>query len=218
MKKIILSLILLVSTAFSTPAQAFGFDWGLTAGYSLSKLKLKGDMKKNFSADNQSGWYAGLKANVSIALGFGIDASLLYSQEKYSLKAHEGIIEDWDIAESSSKTARFISIPINLRYNIGLGKIASVFLATGPQFDFAIGPKNWDITRNDYEGFKTEDQTISWNVGCGVKVMSKVEVNLGYNFGLGEVGENVLSNLTGSNVKGNDLKNNSFKIGVAYYF
>lgn len=213
MKKIISTLLLVAALAWPAPASAFGFDWGVTGGLNLTKLKLSGAAKENFSANNRAGWFVGAKANLSIALGFGLDASLLYSQQKYSLNGH-----DYD----RSKTMRAVAIPVNLRYNVGLGKVASVFVATGPQFDFNVGSRNWNIASENYTGtdglFKQENMSTSWNVGAGVKMLDCVELGVGYNFGLGKVGETIISNVTGHNVRSNDMNANTFKVSMAVYF
>lgn len=213
MKKIISTLLLVAALAWPAPASAFGFDWGVTGGLNLTKLKLSGAAKENFSANNRAGWFVGAKANLSIALGFGLDASLLYSQQKYSLNGR-----DYD----RSKTMRAVAIPVNLRYNVGLGKVASVFVATGPQFDFNVGSRNWNIASENYTGtdglFKQENMSTSWNVGAGVKMLDRVELGVGYNFGLGKVGETIISNVTGHNVRSNDMNANTFKVSMAVYF
>lgn len=212
MKKIIMSLVLLVSMACATPASAFGFDWGVTGGLNMTKLKLKGDYMQNFNTNNRAGWYAGLKGNLSLALGFGLDASLVYSQQKYSL----------DGENITSKTMRSVAIPINVRYNIGLGSVASVFLATGPQFDFNVGSRSWNIASEDYTGtagmFKQENMTTSWNIGAGVKVLDRVEVGVGYNFALGKVAKSVFGNATGIDIRTNEMKANTFKLSATVYF
>ena len=71
MKKIISTLLLVAALAWPAPASAFGFDWGVTGGLNLTKLKLSGAAKENFAASNRAGWFVGAKANLSIALGFG---------------------------------------------------------------------------------------------------------------------------------------------------
>ncbi len=205
MKKIIFALTLLLAAAWSTPAQAFGFDWGVTGGLNLTKLKFDGTTKDNFKSDNQAGWFIGAKAHASLALGFGFDGALLYSQQKYSTDGSQG---------SESKTSRSIAIPINARYSIGLGSIASVYVATGPQFDFNIGDKDW------YNGaFKQNNMTTSWNIGAGVKLLSRLEVGVGYNFGIGKIGETILDNTTSIPVgNGDNIKSNTFTVSATVYF
>ena len=118
MKKIatlLAGLALLLVTA--APAAAQSLSWGVTAGLNLSKLSLSGDYKDmagtNFSTDNKAGWYVGPKVVFNTVLGVGVDASLQYSERNLSIGGE-------------SEKYRTIEIPINLRYNIGLGSIASV--------------------------------------------------------------------------------------------
>ncbi|MDO4929859.1 MAG: porin family protein [Bacteroidales bacterium] len=208
MKKIILTLALLLSMAWATPASALGLDWGITGGLNLTKLKLKGDAKQVLKSDNQAGWFIGPKAHVSLALGFGLDGALLYSQQKYSVTEKES-------GDSEYKTSRSIEIPINLRYSIGLGSIASVFVTTGPQFDFNIGSKNWANGM-----FERSNMTTSWNIGAGVKVLSRVEVGVGYNFALGKVGEAIIENAGGGSYLGSaeNYRSNTFTAQATIYF
>ena len=198
---------MLLSMGYATTASAFGFDWGVTGGMNLTKMNLKGDMNKLFKSENRAGWFVGAKANLSIALGFGLDGAIVYSQQKYNITgAAQGLYSD-------SETARSFEIPINVKYSIGLGSLASVYLATGPQFGFNIGDKTW------YGGaFERENMTTSWNVGVGAKVLGHLDVGVGYNFGLGKVGEALVNEIGGVDWKSSDSKANTFQVQVTYYF
>lgn len=212
MKKIMMTLALLLSMAWATPASAFGFDWGVTGGLNLTKLKVKGEKKNIFSSDNQAGWFIGPKAHLNLAMGFGLDGALLYSQQKYQLCALEN---------TTYKTSRSISVPVNLRYSIGLGSVASVFLTTGPQFDFNIGNK--DYTFGDGM-FERENMATTWNVGGGIKVLGHLEIGVGYNFALGNTGKTLLeysgnsSMIGGSTNINNDIRANTFTTQATIYF
>ena len=213
MKKILLTLSLLVSMGFATTARAFSFDWGITGGYNLTQLKLKGDMKHNFNSDNRNGWFVGAKANLGLAFGFGLDGALLYSQQKMN-------VSDDDFY-SKSETQRTIAIPLNLKYSIGLGKYLNIYAATGPQFDFCLNNNSWDITSPDYTGtFDREKVTTSWNIGAGTRIMKHLDLGIVYNMGISKVGKTVLKNLTGDNVWGesDDARVNTFKVQATIYF
>lgn len=212
MKKIIFALLLAVSAAWATPANALGFDWGVTAGLNLTKLKMKKDASKLLSSDNRAGWFLGLKANLSIAAGFGVDGSILYSQKKYHLYVDDNTsVNDYT---NSMSTSRSIAIPINFRYSIGIGSVASVYIATGPQFDFYCGDKKLG------EFFENDNMSTSWNIGAGVRLLKHLEVGLGYNFALGKTGESILSNTAGSQYIGSsdNYRANTFQVQVAYFF
>lgn len=212
MRKIFLTLALLLSLAVATPAGAFGFDWGITGGLNLTKLRL-GDGLSNLKSDNQAGWFIGPKVNLSLVAGLGLDASLQYSQRKLQVYSEQ---DD----QSSYKTFRSIEIPINLKYSFGVGKVASVYVATGPQFGFNVGSRSWRLFDGDGEGmFRNENMTTTWNLGAGVKVLGHLDIGVGYNFGLGKVGETFLSNISDNLVGSNDdYKANTFQVQATYYF
>ena len=209
MKKFFLAMALLVSVAFSAAAQGPDVSWGVTGGLNLTKLKPKGDGKTMFSSDNQAGWFIGPKVDVNLVFGFGLDASLVYSQQKYSIQSRDASVV------SARKTMRSLAIPVNLRYSVGLGGIASAFLTTGPQFDFYFGDKSMD-----HDLFERENMVTSWNVGAGVKVMSHVELGIGYNFALGKVGETLWGAAVGESGvgKGGDVRSNTFTAQATIYF
>lgn len=210
MKKIMMTLALLLSMAWVTPASAFGFDWGVTGGLNLTKLKVKGEKKNIFSSDNQAGWFIGPKAHLNLAMGFGLDGALLYSQQKYQLCALEN---------TTYETSRSISVPVNLRYSIGLGSVASVFLTTGPQFDFNIGNKDYTFGNGMFE---RENMATTWNVGGGIKVLGHLEIGVGYNFALSDTGKTLLEySGNGSMIGGstnNDIRANTFTAQATIYF
>ena len=220
MKKIILSLVLLVSIIGAQTASAFSFDWGVTGGFNLTKLKFDKE-SKSFDTNGQPGWFVGLKANVSLIAGFGLDGALLYNQMKYTNTATFN-----NASVSVNETSRSFAIPINLKYSIGLGKLANVYVTTGPQFDFALGDKkNDDNATLIVSTFEQENMTTSWNVGAGVKLFKHLDLGLSYNFGLSETAKQTI-NIVGGTTIGSTLpanfntkvKANTFKIQATYYF
>ena len=109
---------------------------------------------------------------------------------------------------------------LDLRYNIGLGDLASVYLAAGPQFGFNVGSKNIGIVDEvSKSNFKFKDSNLSVNLGAGVNLISHLEIGFCYNIACGKTGEfEVLKSVTdavGNVVK---AKNNSWQISAAYYF
>lgn len=225
MKKIILSLVLLISFVGAQTASAFSFDWGVTGGFNLTKLKFD-KKRKSFDTNGQAGWFVGVKGNVGLIGGFGLDGALLYNQMKYTTTANLdlGALSTNEIV-SINETARSFAIPINLKYSFGLGKTANVYVTTGPQFDFAIGDKSDDDNAAlIVSTFEQENMTTSWNVGAGVKLFKHLDLGLSYNFGLSKAAKQTLDLVGGTTVgittpyKFNDVKANTFKIQATYYF
>lgn len=202
MKKFFLAVAMLFIIGGATTASA-QFKFGIVAGMNMSKLSF--DDGKYFNSEHRAGWYVGPKVWFSIpVVGLGINASAQYSQRRMNVKSGDG--ED---AVSDSKNLNTIEIPINVRYTLGLGSIASVYAETGPQFGFNVGNK----TISEVAKFKSSN--VTWNVGIGARVLGHLEAGVGYNIALSKFGELVPDALTGTK---NDFKSNTWQVQVAYLF
>lgn len=197
-------------------ASAQKFSYGLTAGLNLSKVHFSGNGKSNYSSDNRAGWYFGPKVEFNTVLGIGIDAALEYSQRKLNFN---GAVEG-QTASSESETYRTIEIPVNLRYNIGLGSVAGVYVSTGPQFGFALGNMKWSNVGSG-DNFSKQNLNTTWNIGAGVRLAKHLEIGVGYNFAMGKVGKAVWNQI-GPNGESQDYqikyKTNTFQVQAAYLF
>lgn len=221
MKKIsTFCIALLFAFVGTVAAQAQSFSYGITAGYNLTKLTLSGSAKKNFSSDNKPGWFIGPKVEFNTVIGLGMDASLQYSQRKLNIcenmyEASDDILDN----DSRSETYRTIEIPINVRYNVGLGKMASVFVYTGPQFGFPLQSMKWENFGTGLN-FSKEKMNTTWNIGAGVRLLKHLEANVGYNFALSKAGSAILNNFGVETGSGKSLKyrTNTFQVQVAYMF
>lgn len=221
MKKIsTLCIALLLAFVGTVAAQAQSFSYGITAGYNLTKLTYSGNTKENFSSDNKSGWFIGPKVEFNTVIGLGVDASLQYSQRKLNI-SEDVYNESNDVVGelSHSKTYRTIEIPINVRYNVGLGKMASVFVYTGPQFGFPLQSMKWENVGSGLN-FSKEKMNTTWNIGAGVRLLKHLEANVGYNFALSKAGSAILNNFGVETGSGKSLKyrTNTFQVQVAYMF
>ncbi len=202
MKKFFLAVAMLFIIGGATTASA-QFKFGLVAGMNMSKLSF--DDGKYFNSEHRAGWYVGPKVWFNIPIvGLGVNASAQYSQRRMNVKSGDG--ED---AVSDSKNLNTIEIPINVRYTLGLGSIASVYAETGPQFGFNVGNK----TISEVAKFKSSN--VTWNVGIGARVLGHLEAGVGYNIALSKFGELVPDQLRGTK---NDFKSNTWQVQVAYLF
>ena len=197
LKRIILSLGLLLSLAWATPASA-SLKFGLVGGLNLSKMSFSGGAKSTFSSDNRCGWYVGPKAEFTIPLiGLGVDASVQYSQRRLNLSSEDGV----------SQTYKSIEVPINLKYTVGFSSLLSAYIATGPQFGF-----NCDKSIFSDMDISMKDANVTWNVGLGVTLLSHLQVGAGYNFALGNWAKSTNEDY---DIK---VKANTWQIQVAYLF
>ena len=163
MKKIFGALLIAVCIGMAMPAQA-QIHFGVKGGLNLSKASFS-NVKENFKKDNFTGFFIGPMAEFNIPIvGLGVDAALLFAQR--GIKVSEGN-EDLTIKQNG------IDIPVNLKYTIGLGSMAGIYLAAGPDFylDFekksGIDKTNYNIPLGDtadIEGTDASYKTKTWQV------------------------------------------------------
>lgn len=208
MKKILTLCMTLLMTF--TCAQAQSFDFGIVGGLNYTKLNFSGSHDENIkrASDGKCGWYIGPKINFNTAIGLGFDVSLQYSQR------------DLDINGESEKY-RTIEIPVNLRYNIGLGKTAGIYISTGPQFGFALQNMAWSNFGSG-ANFNSSNMNMTWNVGAGLRLLRHLEVGIGYNFALSKTGKSIIKNFGGNTGHSKDYelryRANTLQVQVAYLF
>ena len=208
MKKILLTL---VAALVVTSASAFSFNWGITGGLNYTKMKVSNSSISGLkSGDSQAGWNVGVRANVGLIAGFSVNGALLYNQNKLVLENNQ---------MKETETERSFSIPLNLRFNFGVGQ-TGVFVGTGPQFDFALGSTKWNkALGNANETFDNKNMATSWNITAGAKVLGKLELTAGYTFALGAIGKAIAEQTLGSSaIGGAEIKRNMFQINATYYF
>ena len=172
MKKIFGALMIAVCIGMAMPAQA-QIHFGVKGGLNLSKASFS-NVSENFKKDNFTGFFIGPMAEFNIPIvGLGVDAALLFAQR--GIKVSEGN-EDYTVKQNG------IDIPVNLKYTIGLGSMAGIYLAAGPDFYF-------DFAGNKtIEGVKTDKKKaeVGINVGAGVKLLNHLQVGANYNIPLGD--------------------------------
>ena len=200
MKKILFVVALLASTM---TVQALGLKFGIKGGLNLTKMTFSKDV---YSSDNQAGFYLGPTLKLSLPLGFCVDAAALYDQR--SAKVESDNLTGVQGAGDEKIKQKSIQIPINARYNIGLGSEAGIYLAVGPQFGFPVGDKVYNTKVGEYT---LKSSNLSFNFGAGVYLLDHLEVGFSYNLAAGKSGE-----FTGySDI---DTHNNAWQIGAAIYF
>ena len=207
MRKIV-SLVLLL-TAMTLSLQAQGVKFGLKGGLNISKMSLNKDVIKS---DNQTGFYVGPTVKISLPLSFGLDIAALYDQRSADVEtgtsAASGSNQTTPATGTEKITQKTLNIPVNLRYNIGLGGSAGIYLAAGPQFGFPVGDKVYNTKVGEY---RLKDANLSINFGAGVYLLKHLEIGFTYNLAAGKSGE-----FSGWNDV--DTHNNAWQIGAAIYF
>lgn len=200
MKKLI-TMVVLATALVSAPAHS-QIKFGVKGGLNITDMSLS---KEVLETSNRTGFFIGPTMKITLPIvGLGVDASALYDQR-------EAELDNGSTTEKIKQQA--INIPINLRYNIGLGSVAGIFFAAGPQFGFNVGDKNQSIFKDAGE-WKLKNSNFSVNLGAGVMLLSHLQVGANYNIVCGKTGEVTWTDGT----KVFNGRSNSWQISAAYYF
>lgn len=202
MKKIWTILLAMAALFVVVPSHA-QLQWGIRGGVNLAKASFSGtDLK----SDNYTGYFFGPTAEFTIPLvGLGLDGSLLFSQT--------GIKTDGETLKRSS-----FEIPINLKYNIGLGSMAGVYIAAGPQYGITL--KSDEGETQSLENFSFKNTNLSVNIGAGVKLIKHLQIGFTYNIPMGKTGNynGVLDGAIDATKKAFSAKVKTWQITAAYMF
>ena len=213
MRKFFTAAIVAASMLFAASSAQAQVKFGLKGGLNVTNMSLNSEV---FDADNQTGFFIGPTVKFTLPIvGLGIDASALYDQRDAKVKGEK----NGSSVESKIKN-QSINIPINLRYGVGLGSTASLFLFAGPQFGFNVGDKNQSLFK-DAAQWRLKSSTFSVNVGLGAMLLSHLQISANYNIACGKTGETTVSEVAGETVQQMFKKNgraNAWQIGLAYYF
>ena len=184
MKKITFLAAFAAALLFATPAKA-QFNWGIKVGVNLGSNVLA-VLSDDFNSRDYTGFFFGPKAEVRIpAIGIGIEAAAMFSQQGVALTEN-------DVFKQNS-----FQIPLNLKYTLGLGDMANIFVAVGPEFGFNIGNDELKldniIVKEGNSGgiaaFEFKKSTLSFNLGIGATLLNHVQVGVNYHFPWGTTGE-----------------------------
>lgn len=217
MKKFFTAAIVALSMMFGANNAQAQVQFGIKGGLNVTSMSL--DKDKLLDTENQAGFFIGPTVKFTLPIvGLGIDASALYDQREAKIK---GDINGNKVETSSKLKTQAINIPINVRYGVGLGSVANVFLFAGPQFGFNVGDKNQSLLKDAAE-WKLKSSNFSVNVGLGFTVLSHLQVSANYNIACGKTGDVTVSDAAGATLQEmlgkNGGKANAWQVGLAYYF
>lgn len=201
MKKLLSVAALAAAMLFSATVSA-KINLGVKGGVNVTKFSASKDM---FQSDNRTGFYIGPTVHVPLLLGLGLDAAALYDQRTVEFS-------DDEASGELSAHQRQIAIPINVRYGMGLGSWAKVFVFAGPQVGFNLNKTDADETYTA----KFKESVFSVNIGAGITFMQHLQVNANYNVACGKTCE-VFKSLDLSDCISNG-RHNAWQIGLAYWF
>ena len=211
MKRIFSLALIAFSVFFSVSARADEpLKFGLKAGLNVRDFHFSSDV---FDKTNQAGCFFGPSFKFTLpVVGLGMDASVLYDYRSAKL--------DYESEKKTVKQQQ-IAVPVNVRYAIGLGSTANIFFFAGPQVAFNVGGKDFQWTKGSNYALKKSNFSI--NLGFGVTALKHLQVSANYNVACGKTADVTWKSATqaaggalGLNKKSSH--NNSWQIGVAYFF
>ena len=214
MKRILTFIAVALALLTTVPAQA-QLKFGLKGGVNVTNMSFSSDV---LDASNRAGFFVGPTVKFTLPIvGLGIDASALYDQREGKVK-----LAYKDVESENTVKQQQVVVPINLRYGVGLGSMASVFFFAGPQFGFNVGDKTQSIY-DQVADWRLKSSNFSVNVGAGFMLMSHLQLSANYNIACGHTGDvelkstavDAISQIAGFK-KGS--RANAWQIGLAYYF
>ncbi len=211
MKKIFALALVALGLMAAKPAEA-GIGFGLKGGLNITNMSMSSEV---LDASNRTGFFIGPSVKFTLpVVGLGLDASALYDQREAKLK---GEVSGSDLNTTVKQQA--INIPINVRYTFGLGDLAGIYIAAGPQFGFNVGDKDFDVLK--VANYKLKSSNFSVNLGAGVTLIKHLEIGFNYNIACGKTGEVTGKGAATDVVKSladSSGKSNAWQISAAYYF
>ena len=188
MKKVLSVLMVAVALMMAAPAQAQLIKFGVKGGMNFSKLDTNVKSLDEVM-DSSTGFFIGPMAEVTLPIiGLGVDGALMFSQKGKGEVKQQGV-----------------EIPINLKYTIGLGSIAGIYFAAGPDFFFNF--KDIDVA-----GWEAKKTQVAINLGAGLKLLKKLQVGLTYQIPMGDSFEwKDASSVI-------NAKNKTWQVSLAYIF
>ena len=201
MKKFLTLVVLLATMTVAAQAQV---KFGVKGGLNITSMKFDESV---LDKSNQAGFFIGPTVKFTLpVVGLGIDAAALYDQR--SAKVYDETVKQ-----------QSIQIPVNLRYGIGLGSTASIYIFAGPQFGFTVGNKTTEII-NDVSDWRLKDSNLSANVGLGLMLLDHLQISANYNVALGTTGEVDVNKALGTtwDTAIGKAKANAWQLSVAYFF
>lgn len=205
-------IVVLICSMFTIMPLQAQFKMGVKAGINLTEAPT--NIKNIKNGDLHTGFYVGPMVHFAIpAIGLGVEADILYSQAGVK-------INDTNVTRNS------IEIPILLRYDLRMPAVSRIvipFVAVGPQFGFTVGDADevWgDIkSGNITSKYEFEKSNIALNIGLGVILFKRIQLQGNYNIALGKTANYTTVKDVTTGIKENfSARSNTWQASVTFIF
>jgi Outer membrane protein beta-barrel domain len=174
MKKILTSVILLVTLVGVANAQKFNFGGKL--GANLTKIS-----GQAFKDGYDLGYHVGAFAEIDVNKKWGIQPELLWNQTNTHWASGTSPIYNDLQKNPQDIKLNYLAIPVLLRYNVG----SLLTLNLGPQFGILLN-KDQSLWTNGKQAFKSGDLSL---VGGATVNLKMLRVYGRYNIGLNNLND-----------------------------
>ncbi len=183
MKKNILAIVIAIVAMIGSFVANAETRWGITAGANFNKIHFK--QSDIFKSDYAPGGNLGVTGELMMpGIGFGVDASVLYSMRNGKLHMGDKKVFSAVGLGTENVSLHYIDIPLNLKFRYhnldGFENTLMPMAFVGPTISVLAGHN------------KVKDQlsynkmSVSMQMGIGCELFNKVQVKMGYQFGIGE--------------------------------
>lgn len=178
MKKIF-SLLMLCIALVGTTSVCAQHRLGVVAGVDFTTLRFDDDL---FTVKSNTGLTAGVTSELMIpGIGFGVDASILYTQRGAKLNLGERPVWQLEGYGNEKCVLHYVDIPIHLKFKFknlnGLENTFMPIVFAGPEISILAGHNNLPVL--DYKRCE-----FGINVGAGCELINHLQVNVAYCWGL----------------------------------
>lgn len=185
---------------------------GVKAGLNVSNQSYKSG-GVSISGDAKIGFNAGLTLDINLPSNLAVMSGL-----ELSTKGIKFDIENTEV----STNAMYLQLPIHLGYKIEVAPRTKVHFNAGPYMAYGIGGKSkTSVLGQDFKEDTFGDDALKrfdfgLGIGAGITFIDKVQIRLGYDFGLANVGRKGINIDEGSyDIK---VKNRNFYVSLGYLF
>lgn len=216
MKKLMLSLSLVLGLTVSSLAQQVPVKFGIKAGVNFPNMTVS-TTGASASFDSKTSFYAGGTVEFAFSDLFSVQPGLTFVNKGTKLSTGSFEFDDQTLeGEDLSINSSYIEVPVNLLLNLNVGNAGKVFLGGGPYYAFAVSAnvkagdlkEDWPMGSADGEYKRGE---FGLNFLGGFQLNNGLNIHAGYGLGL----SNVVAGMEDMDVK---FKNKAFSVGLGFRF
>lgn len=170
------SIVVIFILLLSSPIFA-QVNFGVRASVGLNNPEFK-TLDETFNVENMTSYSIGPSIEAMfLPLGvanFGIDAALLYNDNRMTISNLTGEGGDRDVSN------RYLNLPVNAKLKMGLGLLPlRLFATAGPWAGYLIDGDKIDILGLG-DNVKAKEFQAGANLGIGLELLSFLQVGLNY--------------------------------------